>query len=131
METCKECKKGKIHYKKRGLCLSCYQKLRRERKLEQTTTRYESEMDFIKYYFTHSNWLYQPVIFRLKECNYTPDFYDGERNVFIEVAGSRQAYHANKTVYQLFRDTFPKLNFEIRQPSGKILDEDSKEKNWE
>jgi len=42
-------------------------------------------------------------------------FYDGERNIFIEVSGSRQAYHANKDKYRLFRELFPLISLEIRK----------------
>jgi hypothetical protein len=66
----------------------------------------------------------------LKETIYTPDFYDGERNVFIEVAGTRQAYHENKGKYQMMKKTYSRIILEIRQVSGSLIDID-KEVNWE
>ena len=54
---------------------------------------------------------------------YSPDFYDGEMNVFIEVVGTRQAYSENKDKYNLLRKYYPKINFEIRLSDGSLLDE--------
>ena len=54
---------------------------------------------------------------------YSPDFYDCERGVFIEVAGSRQRYHQAKDKYDSFQKYFPSINFEIRKIDGTILDE--------
>lgn len=53
---------------------------------------------------------------------YSPDFYDGNRNVFIEVIGSRQAYDQNKEKYDLMKKIFPKIKFEIRTPDGALLE---------
>jgi len=82
-----------------------------------------AEIVFIKNFFDHKNWISQPAVFRMDNIKYIPDFYDGNRNVFIEVAGTRQAYHYNKAKYALFRKTYPLISFEIRFPSGEILDE--------
>lgn len=62
-----------------------------------------------------------PSFFRLShpEMNrYTPDFYDIERNVYIEVVGSRQAYHQNKEKYEVFQETYPGIAFELRRHTG-------------
>ena len=72
----------------------------------------------------HQNWIAQPAQFSLNGLRYTPDFYDGERNVFIEVSNTRQAYSANKHKYELLRKLFPKLGFEVRKPSGELLNKD-------
>ena len=61
-------------------------------------------------------------MFRLSNCKYDPDFYDGERNVFIEVAGTGQAYYANLKKYLEFVKIFPKINFEVRKPTGELID---------
>jgi len=82
------------------------------------------ELEFIKNFFIHQNWIPQPAQFKLDSVKYIPDFYDGERNVFIEISRTRQAYSANKHKYDLFRQIFSKLNFEIRKPTGELLDED-------
>lgn len=81
---------------------------------------HNSEIKFIENFFTHKNWIYHPVIFRLNGVNYEPDFYDGERNVFIEVSGTRQAFQANFDKYKLFIKTFPHIKFEVRDIYGKI-----------
>jgi len=135
METriCVECKTRKVGIKKHELCTTCYQRLRRKgvflgdghrRRCKSTIANWENkgEIEFIRNYFKHNNWVHHPGTFRLdghKE-KYTPDFYDGERNVFIEVSGTRQAYHANKHKYKRFMELYPELNFEIRLPTGEI-----------
>jgi hypothetical protein len=96
----------------------------------QIINQYEQlgELEFIKNYFNHKNWIPQPANFYLDGLKYTPDFYDAERNVFVEVSRTRQAYGQNKHKYQLFRELFPQLNFEIRKPSGELLDETTRQK---
>lgn len=130
MELCVECKKKKIWVKKWELCYSCYQRFRNAGKLKGMTSytpqakakrRHKRELDFIKNYFQHNNWQHEPAMFRLNGENYNPDFYDGERNVFIEVTGSRQAYEQNKHKYALMKTLFPKIKFEIRTPDGQLL----------
>jgi len=66
-------------------------------------------------------WIYQPALFRLNGYRYTPDFYDGEREVFIEVSGTRQAFYNNREKYRLFIKTFPGIKFEIRRPNGDLI----------
>ena len=74
-------------------------------------------------YFTHRNWTPKPAIFNLGDgLKYSPDFYDGERNVFIEMAGTRQAYHFNKEKYELMAKKFPFIKLEIRTSDGMELE---------
>lgn len=82
---------------------------------------YEREKQFVENFFDHDNWSYEPITFRFDGIKYRPDFYDKKRNVYIEVAGTRQAYNANKAKYILFRKSFPDLTLEIRKPSGELL----------
>lgn len=130
MDLCVECKKRPVQNKKRRICYRCYSRLRAKGVLDnlatfQNTPVYHiAETDFIKNYFTHVNWIYQPATFRLNDVSYTPDFYDGESNVFIEVAGTKQAYNANKYKYRSFRETFPLLTLEIRTSNGELLQKD-------
>ncbi|MCJ7482641.1 MAG: hypothetical protein MUO31_06720 [Thermodesulfovibrionales bacterium] len=91
------------------------------RSAEERPIAFPSEIEFIRSYFTHSNWIYHPANFKVNGSKYMPDFYDGERNVFIEVAGTRQAYYNNRAKYITFAATFPKLQFEIRYPDGVLL----------
>jgi hypothetical protein len=134
---CISCKEKIIAYKKVGLCMSCYQKEYRKKYAaspnkvgfsETSLKKYKDsrEIEFIKNYFTHPNWVHHPGMFRLTGYSYQPDFYDGERNCFIEVAGSRQAYHANKEKYATFRSIFPKILLEIRTQDGVIIDEEGR-----
>lgn len=120
MEKCIRCKTNIIYVKKRKLCRQCYG---HERYCGRKGTSYIyhcSEVEFIKNFFSHKNWLYHPVIFRLDGFNYEPDFYDGERNIFIEVVGTKQAFSANFEKYKLFVKTFPHIKYEIRNTLGEI-----------
>lgn len=135
-ELCSECREEPIINKKRQLGSRCYQRLRatygyqlkggehRQPVSAITLVKYRNqrEMKFIKNYFKHNNWQYEPATFRLNGEKYNPDFYDGERNVFIEVVGSRQAYDQNKAKYALMKKLFPKIEFEIRTPDGALLE---------
>ncbi len=136
-ELCIECKERPILVKKRHLCQRCYQNFRNSNRglsiispnhefMVQTEEKkeHQGEIDFIKNFFKHKNWIHQPGLFRLDGVNYSPDFYDVERNIFIEVSATRQAYFFNKEKYQALRKLFPKLGFEIRKPSGELLNED-------
>ncbi len=124
MEKCIQCEKNPILIKKRKLCRSCYARnyysSKSDKKISHWKVFHSNEIEFSKNFFNHKNWLYHPVIFRLKSGNYEPDFYDGERNTFIEVVGTKQAFHANFDKYALFIKTFPLINFEIRNSLGEI-----------
>ena len=126
---CIKCKENKyIYCKKRQLCTRCYQRWYKEENPKKAKKAYKmshlesvyhlTEVEFIKNFFTHQNWIYQPVYFRLNGGSYHPDFYDGERNVFIEVAGTFQAFYDNRDKYRTFIKTYPKINFEIRTAKG-------------
>lgn len=126
-----------VYNKRRMICHRCYQKERKKQQANGTWERNFStekiidkhqsaaEIEFSRIYFNHKNWVFEPAIFTLGTLRYTPDFYDGVRNCFIEVAGTRQAYHFNKEKYKLFRLIYPKIKLEIREPNGKIVDENS------
>lgn len=144
IEMCVTCKKEPIFIKKRGLCKRCYNRVwgRENGNGVWTPTQntilknynkthcvkvvaniqHRSEILFIQNFFKHNNWVYQPAKFRLNETSYSPDFYDCERNVFIEVVGTRQAYSQNQFKYTLFRELFPKLKLEIRNAVGDLID---------
>lgn len=134
---CVICKKRSVLIKKRQLCMLCYQRERKkvgsfyDKELAESygskaKVKHVREMKFIKNYFNYpNNWVYQPANFHLNGSSYAPDFYDSERNVFIEVSGTRQAYHINKEKYKLFRETFPKIVLEIRKTSGELVNEES------
>jgi len=129
---CIECHERPITIVRRRLCATCYNRLRTaalktggdrvawedENPRPCTKKEYAAEINFISVFFKHRNWIYQPASFSLGDVRYTPDFYDGDRNVFIEVVGSRQAFHQNKEKYELFVKKFPKIAFEIRDSKG-------------
>ena len=127
MEDCISCHERPIEIAKWRRCLRCYQSYRKKKGMKgrdntkERTVAYPSEIDFIKSYFTHNNWQYHPAFFRLNGGSYEPDFYDGERNVFIEVAGTRQAFHQNLEKYREFLNTFPMLKFEVRNAKGGLI----------
>jgi len=151
MQLCSECNERQVQIDKWGVCLLCYGKLYRAGKIPRKSftarnpsnlfveptsriaiSRHErdGEIEFIRNYFHHKNWISHPATFHFDGSKYSPDFYDAERNVFIEVSATRQAYHSNKEKYDLFRQYYPFLNFEIRKPTGELLNEDSRDKNW-
>ena len=144
IEICTECKKRPIYIKKRGLCLTCYRKFRKEKGplININSYNYSSkhyaknhnlrgEIEFVKNFFNHKNWIHHPGTFYFNgNDKYSPDFYDAERNCFIEVVGSRQAYHQNKEKYEKFRRFYPEMHFEIRQSDGSLLNENDRNKNW-
>lgn len=129
---CKRCKKAPIKIIRSQLCMPCYRYV--YNRSTRTTGKNNSvlhyarlirsrrEVEFIKNFFTHKNWYYLPAIFRWKKWRYEPDFYDGARNVFIEVAGTRQAFSANREKYKAFVVGFPYLKFEVRQVDGTEID---------
>lgn len=141
IKICIDCKERPVHIYKRSLCQRCYQKLRHKQgpfiksdhkyceRLRESKEN-SREIMFIQNYFTHSDWIYQPALFRMNGISYSPDFYDCQKNVWIEVAGSRQAYHQNKLKYNKFVKCFPKLNFEVRTPDGKLLNDKTHGEMW-
>jgi hypothetical protein len=117
---CQHCKKF----------IQCYHSLKWGKEIESRldfgkTPTHQKERMFVELYFNHKNWLYLPMVFHLPIGNYTPDFYDAERHVFLEVAGSRQAFHANKHKYQMFKELLPSFRLEVvdhfGSPIGPIL----------
>lgn len=136
VKKCIECNKRPIYIKKRELCVLCYGRLKKKGvdftpngTALKTLQKYSNirEIEFVKNYFIHKNWVHHPAVFRLDEkTKYTPDFYDGEKDIFIEVAGTRQAFHKNKDKYDLLKKVFPLINFEVRTPIGELLQKDKK-----
>ena len=126
---CINCRKNPIYIQKRGLCQGCSSKYyteryrqKKDRKIK-SEVRHGAEVEFIKNFFVSGkNWIYLPAKFKLNGTTYEPDFYDGERNVFIEVSGTRQAFHYNKHKYRQFAKTYPLIAFEVRQASGDLID---------
>jgi len=136
---CIECNEKPIAIKKSSLCINCYQRKRLHSlspkiKTQEFSTKlsnaHKREVEFIKNYFTHTDWAYEPALFYLNGYRYTPDFYDRKENSFIEVCGSRQAYHANKDKYELFYKYFPALKLEIRTEDGGLLIEKKHGEKW-
>lgn len=59
-------------------------------------------------------YIYQPFAFRLSnDTYYMPDFYCVEDNKYIELVGSRQAYHQNKHKYALMKQDHPDIILEM------------------
>lgn len=130
---CRICHKGKVTNKKHELCSKCYQKFYRRSNGHLTSAdsvtspqaikkhENEGEIEFIRNFFDHTEWIYEPASFKINGCKYTPDFYDIRRGVFIEVAATRQAFSFNKDKYELFRKTYSHIAFEVRKPSGELI----------
>ncbi len=125
IEKCIICNEAKkIYCQKRRMCASCYQIWYKQKDKPNAKQRYQdkifhlTEVEFIKNFFTHQNWVYQPANFRVNHHRYCPDFYDGERNIYIEVAGTFQAFYKNRVKYRDFIETYPKIDFEVRTSKG-------------
>jgi hypothetical protein len=124
---CSNCGKKPVLIKKRGLCSCCYQSFMygsavRSVPFVNQRPRHDRERDFVKNYFDHGLWEYEPFAFPLpNNTKFTPDFFDMKRNVFIEVAGTRQAYEQNRSKYKLFYETYPNIQLEIRTSDGELL----------
>ncbi len=124
-DRCKKCGNVGIFVKKWKLCQRCYIIFMKENKnkvINNVRITYYSELDFIKNFFKHTEWIYHPATFRLNGTTYQPDFYDGKRNVFIEVSASSGAFYNNREKYLEMKKTFPKITFEIRQVNGDLID---------
>lgn len=92
-------------------------------KVESTKWIHKSERKFAENFFGHDNWDYQPPRFPLKcGTTYRPDFYDRERNTYVEVIASHSGYYANGKKYKLFKDEYPDKILELRNLDGSIYD---------
>lgn len=58
-------------------------------------------------------WQYPASRFKINDTHYRPDFYLPNENLYIEVVGSRQAYHANKKKIAKFLHLYPHIKFTI------------------
>jgi hypothetical protein len=85
----------------------------------------KNERLFIENYFNHNRWDYEPRRFIFRYGEYTPDFYDRKRRVYIEVAGTRQAFHVSKHKYYMLEKFFPSIRLEVRKTNGEIVNTDS------
>ena len=76
--------------------------------------RLDREREFALSFFKHDKWDHEPRYFRLSDgTRYLPDFRDNMSGEFIEVIGTRQAFHRNKKKYLKFFEEYPgtKLSF--------------------
>lgn len=66
-------------------------------------------------------WIYHPRHFDLYPHfrHYEPDFYLPKEDKYIEVVGTRQAYHSNKDKYQILKKLYPNVNLLILTWEGK------------
>ncbi len=123
---CIMCNIRPIKIKKRKLCMSCYCRFRSGHSTPTfiRPSCEKRENQFISKFFTHNNWIKYPAAFQLNGTKYTPDFYDGRRRIFIEVVGTRQAFHYQKEKYELFREMYPFVPLEFRTSEGDLLNLD-------
>ena len=85
--------------------------------------RFEREREFALNFFDHEDWSYTPTFFRLSDgTKYFPDFYDAKREIYIEVVGTLPAFYHNQKKYDVFRNQYPEVRFEMRTPCGSIFD---------
>jgi len=84
----------------------------------------EREFQFVRNFFDHKEWIRHPALFYLDDDmrdRYTPDFYDAKRQVFIEVAATRQAWNQRKPILKKAIDRFPTIKFEARSIEGEFI----------
>lgn len=140
---CVLCGKEEIYNKKRQLCKSCYSRLYNKGELKDVRRKNkvflqlygddslssQKKFEFIKNFFDHDKWYFKSVSFQLLNGKLlVPDFYDIERDVFIKVILSRQAYSLDKEKYREFKKLFYNLELELRTPDGNQLN--IRKPNW-
>lgn len=82
--------------------------------------RHAREREFALAHFAHDDWDCQPRAFELSDgTKYYPDFRDNKTGEFIEVIGSRQAFHKNKKKYLAFMAEYPSVRFSFYLHTGK------------
>lgn len=125
---CTQCQKKLVAVKKWGLCISCYNRMkatsnRNKKPFDQLIKSeqdviygiHQSEIIFIQNFLGGKKWYYEPAKFYVIDSWYIPDFYEIERNVFIEVIGTNQAFETNKHKYIAFKKLYPNIKLEIRK----------------
>lgn len=142
-QRCSECRKVTVIFNKKNmLCSRCYGAIYRSRKkdaerrkngnvvsvpprITEDALGRASEILFIQNFFSDNpRWIHEPATFKIRTGElYRPDFFDIDRQTFIEVSANRQAYHQNAEKYSIFRETYPCIAFEIRYVDGSLLDD--------
>ena len=62
-------------------------------------------------------------LFKLNGVSFTPNFRLVGTNEYVVVVGTRQAFFANRTKYQMFRAQYPEIILHIVKPDGSLLRE--------
>lgn len=91
----------------------------REEKIAQIKN--DNERFFAENFFKHDKWISQPKPIDFGEYTYRPDFYDEERDMYIEVAGTKQAFYQNKAKYIKAIEVLGNESFEIRDTAGRLV----------
>lgn len=76
---------------------------------------HEGEKNFSR---SHPGMPYHPANFYFNGTKYSPDFYDPVRNVFFEVAATRQAFHQIKNKINEMKKHFPRVLIRVVNPDG-------------
>jgi predicted transcriptional regulator len=71
-----------------------------------------------KWEFLHSNFVYHPPRFVLGDLSYQPDFYDLTTGEYIEVIGTKQAFHQNKHKYKELKRLVKGVCLLLKNPDG-------------
>ena len=66
-------------------------------------------------------WVYPAKRFNLGKTTYRPDFFLPNEKLYIEVIGTRQAYHTNKDKIDKFKKLYPYIKFIIVDSNGKTF----------
>jgi len=120
-KRCHRCQQDKISIKKRNLCGKC--NVLALNKGELSPPVIKAEYDFAENYCGSDSLLHHNATFKFNGLRYTPDFYDVDRDVFIEVVASFVEYKSIKLRTSMFKKYYPNLGFEIRYPNGEVVPE--------
>jgi len=107
-KRCKSCaKKGKLHHR---FGLPPVHGKGQYYKNIWMRSRFETE--FAKYLDKNKiKWLYEPKVFNLGNCTYTPDFYLSKTEEYIEIKGYWREDAKKK--FKLFKRLFPEVKIEV------------------
>ena len=63
-------------------------------------------------------WQYPVQSFKLSTSSYKPDFFLPEEKLYVEIIGTRQAYHRNKGKIEEFKRVYPQIQLIVLSPDG-------------
>jgi len=107
---CVECKQNLVETKKRHLCRCCYNRPRKQQKIDTTTNGHgriyirmtPAEVVFASTHLSQGLVFHPCTVRFLDKTSYTPDFWDPSRQAFLELSTTGGAIVSN--IVATFRD---------------------------